>query len=67
MEYAVSVLGIRNIILCGHYHCGAMYSLMRLDNLGENLLELAGKGDVLEVDRLEPQAEFLRRRGGQGE
>ncbi len=28
IEYALSVLGIRNIILCGHSHCGAMQALL---------------------------------------
>ncbi len=28
IEYAVSVLGIRNIIVCGHSHCGAMKALL---------------------------------------
>jgi carbonic anhydrase len=34
IEYAVSVLKLRNIIVCGHFHCGAMTSLMRLEELG---------------------------------
>jgi carbonic anhydrase len=29
IEYAVSVLGIRNIIVCGHSGCGAMHALLR--------------------------------------
>lgn len=28
VEYAVSVLGVRDIIVCGHTHCGAMQALM---------------------------------------
>jgi len=35
VEYAVNVLKLRNIIVCGHYHCGAMTSLMRLEQLGD--------------------------------
>src|SRR5690242_14947088 len=31
VEYAVRVLGLRHVIVCGHYHCGAMQSLLRLD------------------------------------
>jgi carbonic anhydrase len=36
IEYAVEVLGIRNIIVCGHSHCGAMQALLQehlLDDL----------------------------------
>lgn len=28
IEYAVSVLGIKNIVVCGHSHCGAMSGLL---------------------------------------
>lgn len=28
IEYALSVLGIKNIIVCGHSHCGAMKALL---------------------------------------
>ncbi len=28
IEYAVSALGIRDIIVCGHSHCGAMHGLL---------------------------------------
>jgi len=29
VDYAVSVLGIKHIIVCGHSHCGAMQALLR--------------------------------------
>lgn len=28
IEYAVSVLGVRDIVVCGHSHCGAMSALL---------------------------------------
>jgi carbonic anhydrase len=35
VEYAVSVLRLPNIIVCGHYRCGAMAAMMRMESLGE--------------------------------
>jgi carbonic anhydrase len=35
IEYAVAVLGIKNIIVCGHSHCGAMKALLRPDDIAE--------------------------------
>ena len=35
IEYALAVLGIRSIIVCGHSQCGAMQNLLKLDNLAE--------------------------------
>jgi len=35
IEYAVAVLGVRDIIVCGHSHCGAMKALLELESLGE--------------------------------
>lgn len=32
IEYAVSVLGVKNIIICGHSRCGAMAALLNADN-----------------------------------
>jgi carbonic anhydrase len=35
IEYAVEVLGIRNIIICGHSQCGAMKALISSDSLDD--------------------------------
>lgn len=35
VEYSIAVLGIRNIIVCGHSQCGAMQALIGNDNLDE--------------------------------
>lgn len=33
IEYAVSALNIRHIVICGHSHCGAMSGLLSLDKI----------------------------------
>jgi carbonic anhydrase len=35
IEYAVSVLGVKDIVLCGHSHCGAMTGLIDQDALSD--------------------------------
>lgn len=35
IEYAVNVLKVKDIIICGHSQCGAMGGLLQLDQLGE--------------------------------
>jgi carbonic anhydrase len=33
VEFAITALGIRDIIICGHTHCGAMKGLLAIDQL----------------------------------
>ncbi|MEU8779639.1 carbonic anhydrase [Streptomyces sp. NPDC048606] len=33
IEYAVSVLGVRSVVVCGHSHCGAVGAVVRGDDL----------------------------------
>ncbi|MCX9192463.1 carbonic anhydrase [Carbonactinospora thermoautotrophica] len=33
IEYAVEVLGVRDVVVCGHSHCGAVGALARVENL----------------------------------
>lgn len=37
IEYAVQELGIKEIIVCGHSHCGAIKGLLQLGNLAEEM------------------------------
>jgi carbonic anhydrase len=37
IEYAVQGLGIRDIIICGHSHCGAMRGLLQVGSLAEQM------------------------------
>jgi carbonic anhydrase len=41
IEYAVEVLGIKNVIVCGHSHCGAMNALLNNTKL-KDLPAVAG-------------------------
>jgi carbonic anhydrase len=35
IEFAVAALGVKDIIICGHSHCGAMKGLLEPDNVKE--------------------------------
>jgi carbonic anhydrase len=35
IEFAMTALKVKDIIICGHTHCGAMKGLLNLDGLGE--------------------------------
>lgn len=37
IEYAIQALGIENIILCGHSHCGAIKGLLQLNKLADRM------------------------------
>jgi carbonic anhydrase len=37
LEYAISALGIEQVIICGHSHCGAMKGLLKLNQLQEGM------------------------------
>lgn len=37
IEYAVQGLGIKDIIVCGHSHCGAMKGLLQIGTLSEQM------------------------------
>ncbi|PPS39999.1 carbonic anhydrase [Chroococcidiopsis sp. TS-821] len=37
VEYAIHALGIKQVIVCGHSHCGAMKGLLKLDKLEEEM------------------------------
>ncbi|MEO1133362.1 MAG: carbonic anhydrase [Cyanobacteria bacterium J06639_1] len=37
VEYAIQALGIEQVIVCGHSHCGAMKGLLKLDKLSEEM------------------------------
>ncbi len=37
IEYAVQALGIKDIIVCGHSHCGAMRGLLQIGSLAEQM------------------------------
>jgi len=53
IEYAIHTLGIKDIIICGHTHCGAMKGLLQLGSLATEM--------PLVYDWLRHNAESTRR------
>jgi len=37
VEYAIHALGIKEVIVCGHSHCGAMKGLLKIEKLQEDM------------------------------
>src|SRR5262245_7184396 len=35
IEYAIHALGVKDIVVCGHSHCGAMKGLLHPEDLGD--------------------------------
>lgn len=53
IEYAIGALGIKDVVICGHSHCGAMRGLLQVGNLAQQM--------PLVYDWLRHHAESTRR------
>lgn len=56
IEYAVRVLKVKHLIVCGHYGCGGVASAMRAENLGLMNPWLRGIRDVYRMHHKELNA-----------
>ncbi|QDH13867.1 carbonic anhydrase [Formicincola oecophyllae] len=69
IEYAVAVLKVKNIIICGHSNCGAMSALMDLDSPKMRKLSTirrwlcnaeAARASLVDIDPEHPTPEMIR-------
>jgi carbonic anhydrase len=63
IQFAVEVLKVRHIIVCGHYGCSGVEAILRGDRLGLSDNWLRHVQDVREkhAGQLPPSADFVRR------
>ncbi|MBN1607215.1 MAG: carbonate dehydratase [Polyangiaceae bacterium] len=67
LQYGVEVLGVRHVIVCGHYGCGGVQASLRAERLGaiDNWLrhlrdvQLMHRAELEGIDRLDQRADRL--------